>query len=217
MEIIPAIIPKNYNDLKEKIAQVKDFVDHVQIDITDGIFVPSKSWPYNDFIWSSGILLELPFTDSCGFEFDLMIKKPEDNINDWVTEGAKRIIIHIESTTDLPNIISQLKGKVEIGLAFDIETPFGLHAELLSQADFIQLMGIEKIGFQGEPFTEKVFEKIKDLKERKPDVIISVDGGVSLENAKRLAEAGVSRIAIGSAIFESKNIEETIRNFKEIS
>ena len=216
MEIIPAIIPRDYNDLKEKIDQVKDFVDHIQIDITDGIFVHSKSWPYNDFIWSSGILLELPYSDSCDFEFDLMIKKPEDSINDWTTEGAKRVIIHIESTSNMSEIISRLKGKVEIGLAFNIETPFGLYAEFLSQVDFVQLMGIEKIGFQGEPFTEKVFEKIKDLKERKPDVIISVDGGVNFENAKRLAEAGVSRVAVGSAIFESNNIEMEISRFKKI-
>ncbi len=217
LEIIPAIIPKNYDDLREKVSLVKDFVAHIQVDITDGVFVPSKSWPYTDLVWSSGIFLELPCSVFCNFEFDLMVQNPEENIDDFIAEGAKRITLHIESTNNIVELVSRLKGRVEVGLAFNMETPFEPYKFLLSEVDFVQLMGIEKIGFQGEPFSEKVFEKIKDLKKIKSDVIISIDGGVNLENASRLIEVGVSRLVVGSSIFKSENIEETIKKFREIS
>ena len=217
MNISPAIIPKSYEDLRQKISLVKDFSHSVQIDITDGIFVPSTSWPYSDSVWSEGIFLDMPFCNECNFEFDLMIQNPEKTINDWIMEGASRIVIHVESTDNLELLIAELKEKnIGVGLAFNIETPFDLYLPLLDRADFIQLMGIEKIGFQGQTFSEKIFEKIADLRKRKPDVIISVDGGVNLGNAKRLKEAGVSRVVVGSAIFESSDIEEMIESFKRI-
>ncbi|OGD68486.1 hypothetical protein A2996_03645 [Candidatus Campbellbacteria bacterium RIFCSPLOWO2_01_FULL_34_15] len=217
MEVIPAIIPKSYEDLRQKISLVKDFSHFVQIDITDGIFVSSTSWPYSDSVWSEGIFLDMPFCNECNFEFDLMIQDPEKTINDWIMEGASKIVVHVESTDNLELLIAELKEKkIEVGLAFNIETPFDLYSHLLDKADFIQLMGIEKIGFQGQAFSEKIFEKIADLRKRKPDVIMSVDGGVNLENAKRLKEAGVNRVAVGSAVFGSKDIKETIEQFKKI-
>ena len=216
MEIIPAIIPKSYEDLRQKISLVKDFSHFVQIDITDGIFVSSTSWPYSDSVWSEGIFLDMPFCNECNFEFDLMIQNPEKTINDWVQEGAKRIVLHVESSNNLEELVVGLKDKVEVGLAFNINTSFETYVNLFDKINFVQLMGIEKIGYQGQPFSEKIFEKIVDLRKRKPDVIISVDGGVNLENAKRLKDAGVNRVVVGSAIFESGDIKKTIEQFKEI-
>ena len=216
MEIIPAIIPKSYEDLRQKISLVKDFVSSIQVDITDGVFVPSTSWPYLDSVWAEGIFLDMPFCNECNFEFDLMIQNPEKTINDWVQEGAKRIVLHVESSNNLEELVVGLKDKVEVGLAFNINTSFETYVNLFDKINFVQLMGIEKIGYQGQPFSEKIFEKIVDLRKRKPDVIISVDGGVNLENAKRLKDAGVNRVVVGSAIFESGDIKKTIEQFKEI-
>jgi len=77
-------------------------------------------------------------------------------------------------------------------------------------------MGIEHIGFQGEPFNEKVIEQIKNLKEKYPDLIISVDGSVNENTAPLLVEAGATRLIIGSALNESYDVEETIREFEEL-
>ncbi|MCG2694861.1 hypothetical protein L6261_02135 [Candidatus Parcubacteria bacterium] len=218
MKIIPAIIPKSLEDLREKISLVKDQdISFVQVDITDGIFVPSKSWPFNDSTWNSGIHFEIPFCKEINIELDLMVKTPEEKISDWLDMGVKRIIIHVESTEKFDEIIDKLKGKVEIGIAFNIDTPFEPYINLLEKIDFIQLMGIEKIGFQGELFSEKIFDKIKNLRNTKSDVIISVDGGVNLENAPRLIETGVNRLVVGSAIFESGDIKGTTKQFKKLS
>ena len=77
-------------------------------------------------------------------------------------------------------------------------------------------MGIAKIGYQGQPFDSRVVAKIEDLRERYPDVTISVDGGVNFESAPKLIAAGVTRLVSGSTILNSKNIEETIYQLKSL-
>lgn len=216
IDIIPAIIPKSYEDLREKISLVKDFVYSVQVDITDGEFVSSKSWPIVDGLWESGIHLELPFCEEFNIELDLMVKNPENNIQDWLDMKADRIVVHVESTDKIEELVNSLKGKVAVGIAFNIETEITSYSNLLDKVDFVQLMGIEKIGFQGQKFSEKVFDKIKEVREIKNDIIISVDGGVGLENTPRLIEAGVNRLVSGSAIFNSMNIKDTIEKFKNL-
>ena len=77
-------------------------------------------------------------------------------------------------------------------------------------------MGIARIGFQGEPFDERVIEKIKEIKKHYPEMIVSVDGGVSLENAQALIEAGATRLVSGSAIFEDSDISSIIGEFRNL-
>ena len=77
-------------------------------------------------------------------------------------------------------------------------------------------MGIDKIGFQRQEFDENVTENIKKLREKFTDLIISVDGGVSLETGAMLVEAGVSKLVVGSAIFNTEDIIETIEEFKNL-
>lgn len=221
MEIIPAILPKNFNDLIEKLSLVKGIVPLVQIDITDGVFVPSITWPFNQKNEGNFEKIKtqeegIPFWDDFDFELDLMIKNPEENLDDWINTGASRMIIHIESTDKLNEIIEKLNGIVEIGVAINIDTPNEKIYPYLDKIDFVQFMGIEKIGFQGEPFSEKVLGKIKNIREKRPGIVISVDGGVDLKNAEHLKKAGTNRVAVGSSLFKSSDIIETVDKFKEI-
>lgn len=216
MEIVPAIIPKDFEDLRKKLSLVRGLVSCVQIDITDGIFVLSKSWPLSDSVWESGVHLDLPFCDEFEIEFDLMVSGLENNIQDWLQTCANRIVVHAESTNNLEEVISRMKESVKVGIAFNIDTQIELYEHLIERVDFVQFMGIEKIGFQGEPFSPKVIDKIKEFRARYKDVIISVDGGVNLENAPLLIQAGANRLVSGSTILESNNIEETIEKFKKL-
>ena len=218
IEIIPAIIPKDFEDLRKKISLVKGMTRVIQIDVMDGVFVPEKSWPFADPMWSSGVHLELPFCNECDFEFDLMVAKPEYNVQDLLDIGAKRIIIHAGSTNKLGEIINDLKEKkVEIGLAFSLDTDIDDYTEFIGEVGFVQFMGIEKIGFQGQVFSEKVIDKIINFRAKYKDIIVSVDGGVDLENAHKLVSAGANRLVSGSSIFESRNIQETLNKFKKLN
>jgi ribulose-phosphate 3-epimerase len=107
-----------------------------------------------------------------------------------------------------------VRDAVEIGVAINTATPAEKIFPLVNYVDFVQCMGIEKIGFQGQKFDERVLEQIKKLKEKFPDLIISADGGVNLATAPKLARVGANRLAAGSAIFNSTDIRETIRDLE---
>jgi len=198
MEIIPAIMPTSKDDLNEKISQVAGLVDTIQLDLMDGIFVPDKTYIPTKF-------------SASGWELDLMVKNASEKMKEWLVLRPKRIIFHVEAEDNLiiPN-------DIEVGLAISTITPIEKLFPFISQIDFVQCMGIEKIGFQGQSFDEKVFHQISRLRELYPKLIISVDGGVSLDTAPKLIKAGASRLVIGSAIFESQNIPEIIKKFKKL-
>lgn len=220
IEIIPAIMPKSFKDLQEKYFLVKDFADIVQIDVMDGRFTPTKSWPYIDISSQKSsrrpCLRQRQSLRIGKFEVDLMVLEPQNIVEDWIIEGAKRVIIHIESIEDIKKVFLKIPKNIEIGIALNTTTQDEEIYPLIKRINFVQFMGIEKIGFQGQKFDKRVIEKIKDLREKFSKVIISVDGGVNLNTALELIKAGANRIVIGSAIFESKNIKETIEKFKNL-
>ena len=235
IEIIPAILPKDLEDLRDKMAQVSGIAPLVQIDVCDGKFVPSKSWPYvkggmDEF---SRIIAEdegFPFWDSLDLEIDLMVRKPEEVVDGWIRAGAKRLVLHIESAPNILETIEKLREEygtakeesfgLEIGVALDIRTPNEEVFEILDMVDadgdsiidFVQFMGIDNVGFQGQEFNDQVLEKISDLRDLYPNIPISVDGGVSFDNAADLISAGATRLISGSAIFETGDIAEAIHN-----
>lgn len=220
IEIIPAIIPKSIEDLKEKLEKVHKLARFVQIDMVDGKFAPRSSWPYgeeNEKSFQEIVSEEkgLPFWEDFDFEADLMIENPEESIDDFIKAGFARLIVHIESTSNVEKIITNVKESgTSICIAQNIQTPTEELEKWIDKIDGVQLMGISRIGFQGEPFDERVIPKIKYLRERYPNLIISIDGGVNLQTAPRLISAGANRLVAGSAIFGSEDIKRTIKDFQ---
>lgn len=226
VEIIPAILPQNFDEIVEKVSRVKGFAKTVQVDVCDGRFVPSLTWPYRgDDGEFERILREeegMPAWQELDYEFDLMVDEPEDVVEDWVAAGASRVVLHAESKGDVGRAIELLKGRVEVGIALNIDMPasvigdqrFGIKE---GGFQFIQLMGIDRVGFQGQEFDARVIEKIGEVKKSYPDCSVSIDGGVSLDNAKLLIDAGVDRLVVGSAIFNSSDVGDTIKALECIS
>jgi ribulose-phosphate 3-epimerase len=236
IEIIPAIMPDSYDDLSEKASLVLGAVPLAQIDIMDGVFVKSKSWPYRKageieeahFLAMSRQDETLPFFDELDYEIDLMISEPEKHIDEWLPLGASRLIFHIESIKDIEAFFGNdifkegardIGGQrvIEVGLAIDPETPLAAIEPYVSRVDFVQCMGIAKIGYQGEPFDEQVLDHLNALRVTYPNLPLAVDGGVSFETAPLLKAAGATRLVSGSAIFGSENIENTVEEFKSIT
>ena len=231
-EIIPAILTDNFNELREGISRVVNVVTVVQIDMCDGIFVPTLSWPYNEIKADhkenniDSILEEeegLPFWDSLDFEFDLMVSDAHKQFDFFVRLGAKRVVFHIEAEKNINEFNEFLEGidmytreNVEIGVALNTTTPIETIKPIISKVDFIQCMGIEKIGYQGEPFDERVLEQISELRKIYPELIISVDGSVNETTAPLLVKAGANRLVVGSAIMNSYDVRETIKEFENL-
>ncbi len=228
-EIVPAILVKNYEELKNKIALVRGVVPIVQVDICDGVFAPSLTWPFlspqdtdgefkdNDFdAHFRGILNEregLPFWEDVDFELDLMVYGAVENFDTYLRLGARRIIFHLEAMADLEEFRNFLEGidnyirdVVEIGVAIRPSTPSELLDPLVPFIDYVQFMGNDKIGFGGVSLDEQVCDKIKSFRAKYKDIPISVDIGVNNETAPKLVASGATRLSAGSAIFNTDDI-----------
>lgn len=213
IQVVPAIIPVSFEDLKSKLEKVSPFVNKVQVDVMDGKYTPPISWPYN----SSDKDFKFPLNSQISIEVDMMVEKPEDQIDKFLFAGAVSLIIHIESTNKLDEIIKKLhENKIKIGIALRPETPNSELESCVEKIDFVQFMGNQKIGYQGVELDERVLGKIKDLRKQHPGLIIGVDIGVNFKTAPKLISAGANKLVSGSSIFNSEDIGKAIEKLKQI-
>lgn len=216
-------MPKSFADITERVERARTLVEYVQIDICDGEFVETKTWPFFDKDKQSVRELldgeiRLPFSDKVKYEFDLMVRRPEMDLKKYVKLGASRLIIHANSIENKELFLEEVSNLgVEWGIAFLTTDDLDSWREEILKADFVQLMGIENIGYQGQPFDPRVLDQVKRVREIRPDVIISIDGGVSLETARELGLAGATRLVSGSTVFGSNAPEVAIEDLKRIS
>lgn len=233
-DIIPAILVKSFREVKEDLDIVEGRVHTVQIDVCDGGYVPTKTWPYaaagkSDIDFDALVAQEvgMPYWEELDFEFDLMVRNVYEKIPDFIAAGASALIVHRNSVNDeeLEKILADYgKGSdalsdfgIHIGLAYPpdptIVDDVALH---IDHIDFVQVMGIEKVGFQGQPFSEKTIETVRALRERFPELDISVDGGINTDNAKDLIEAGADKLVVGSSIFGEHDSLDALNDFLSI-
>ena len=210
VDVIPAIIAKNFSELEEKIRKVEPYVNWVQLDIMDGVFVPNVTWNNPE---------ELNAGDFSVFlEVQLLLADPSKHIDRWISSGVKRIIIHIESVAENSHITEDLlrhrvvdmaekahEAGVEFGLAINPETPISAIERFIPYCDIVLVMTVSP-GFSGQSFKPEVLPKISGLRERFPNLNISVDGGVNPETGKKCVEAGANILAAGSHIFCAQDI-----------
>lgn len=219
LEIIPALMEEDAEALEDALARVRGVASTVQLDVMDGMFVPNLSFPYV----ARGRMVELealPRWQDFNFEFDLMIKDPARDLGRLLEMGPARVVLHAESGgMDVLKrcIDAARKMDVEVGIAADNSTsPVALEA-FIPEVDFVQVMGIARIGFQGEPFDERALARVRELRERHPDLIISVDGSVNEATALALAKAGASRLVVGSALWQSDDPKALIASLAALS
>ncbi len=208
--IIPAIIPQSFDHLRDAFHVLQGNVEEIQIDIVDGSFVPFTSWPYRG---SGSVMLIREYTDRYQIEVDLMVENPEQALPLYVDAGARKIVVHIESVTDLETIYAHHRAhEYQLGLSIGNDTPLEVLKKELSHADYVQLMGIRNIGTQGQPFDTAVLDRIAELRTSYPDLIISIDGSVNAESLPLLRAAGANRFVAGSAIFSATDPVEAYRS-----
>ena len=206
-EIIPSIIAKSFAGIKQKVSEAEGLVTWMQVDIMDGRFVPTVSWAVAEDLY------ELP--GKTKIEAHLMVEQPEDILPEWL-KYADRILVHYESTSILPAIAESFTGHlVELGVVLNIDTPLNVLTTLPDNVKLVQLMSIGKVGYQGEMLDERIFDRIKTLRKMLPDVKISIDGGVTLENARALVEAGADNLIVGSAIWKAENVSAAIKELQD--
>jgi ribulose-phosphate 3-epimerase len=212
MEIIPAIIPKDLEEIKAKIKLVEPYAKAVQVDVSDGKFTTMKTWNAPGQLKDIQTPLEI--------EAHLMISEPEKGIEEWLASGVKRILIHYESTGNLPAVLDKIQAAgLEAGIVLKLQTPIdvldNIEISKYRNISVIQLMGISEIGYYGHPFSERVLPKIFSLRSKFPNFKIAVDGGINKETAKKAADSGADILVSGSAVFGAENPEKAIFEIKE--
>src|SRR3989344_6778540 len=207
IEVIASVLPfKTFEELKNKIGSLRGVVTTIQIDLCDGVFVPSQTWPYTsggaadyDFQKIMNEEQGLPFWDEVDFELDLMVADAVEKFDIYMKLGAKRMIFHLEAMENLEDFHNFLEGidlyirdNFQFGIAFKPSMPLENVFPFIQHVDFVQCMGNDKIGFGGVTLDEKVYGRIKLLREKYPDLPIEIDIGITEETAPLLVRAGAT-------------------------
>lgn len=210
LEVIPTVLTNDPQELKQLINQAEEVVDRVQVDIIDGQFADNKTVDPSVF--------EMVETN-LKLDFHLMTKEPADWVERTVRAMADRVIGQIEMMQSQAEFVERvIEKEVGVGLGIDLRTPVSnLDPEVLVKLDVILLMSVPA-GFGGQKFDEKVIEKIELLekarKKEKLNFKICIDGGVTLEVIKSLADAGADEVSIGRRLYKG-DLEKNIQKFKQ--
>ena len=200
--IIPAIIPRSLSHLEESLNKFA-FAKDVQIDVVDGKFDDDLSWPYEP----KGVIRDATsLIKSHDVQVDLMIMGQVKDGREWLLSGAKSLVFHLEGVDD-PSAAILLRKDFDFKLGFAISNDTALERlyPWIDKIDFVQLMGIKSIGAQGQPFDDRVIERIITLRHLYPKLTINADGGVSEETIKSLADAGVTDFIVGSTLVKAED------------
>ena len=212
-KVIPAIIPESFSDVQSKAEQVVNFVDRVQVDVADGMFAPVTTWPLNEegYLENPDINTTFPYLDQLQYEIHLMTQDPEEYIQEWIRLGVTSLIFH-SSMLEAPHQLKRYlkEQNIEFGIAITPTEYDDVSTELLKLADFVQVMGSDRIGYHGVELQERALAIIEHLSHHL-NCDIAVDIGVNLETAPILKKAGADRLVSGSAIFGARDIEQAIR------
>lgn len=211
MQIIPAIYEEKDKEVFEKLDQLKDVANTVQIDVCDGKFCEGKTFKLEK-------LNDYPFRENFVWEVHLMVENPISFLEECAKAGVLRVFGQIEKMEDPVLFLEKAHDLgFEAGLAFDIDTP--LSGDLPLALDSILLMG-RKAGKNSNELSEELWGKInqaKDLQEKLGvPFTIAVDGGVEEKHIESLKEAGVDVVYSTHLIFEG-NVAENYKRLMEIS
>jgi ribulose-phosphate 3-epimerase len=220
IEIIPAIIPQDFDLLKERLDKVVGLVKRVQVDIVDGKYAPTVTWPMLDEQKDHLMNMvrneqKLPHADDFLLEIDMLVLHPIEYISDLLSIGAKSFVVHIDSTDHVEQCLKSVRDAgCEAGLGLRPSVELSKLDPYLPMADFVQFMGNDQVGYNGVGLDSKVLDKIKQFHLAHPSIPIQIDIGVNLETVHSLKLVGVTRFISGSAIFNSADIKKTIHELQ---
>ncbi len=205
VEVIPAILVKNREELIAQIEKVKPSVTAVHVDIMDNVFVPNKT------VGLEG-LTDLP--SGISYEFHWMVKDPEN----WILKvpGKHMHLVHVEAISDWNKIKKACAPDGKIGLAINPPTPLEKLYPYINDKEVKKVLFMTvNPGFCGQKYIPEVESKVHALRAKFPELEIEVDGGINPETSERASEAGANILAASSAIFKAKNIPEAVQTIYE--
>jgi len=214
MLIAPSILAADFANLQKDIRMINQSqADWIHMDIMDGVFVPNISF-------GIPVCRAVAKVAKKPLDVHLMIIKPENYLAEFKECGADTITVHYEACNHLHRVVHQIKELgCKAGVALNPHTNLSGLSYLIRELDLVLIMSVNP-GFGGQSFIETTYPKVKALrdmiKRTGSQARIEVDGGVNLDNAGMLAEAGVDVLVAGNTVFKSPNPSEVISSLKNV-
>ena len=206
LKVAPSILSADFAHLADEIKHVTDAgMDHIHIEVSDGVFVPDS-----DITIGAPVVKSLRKITSAILGVHLMTIDPGRKIESFATAGADLITFHVEATTQVQTVIHKIKGAgCRAGIALNPATPLCAIEEVLNDVDVVHLMTAIP-GAAGHLFLTHSLDKIRRLRqiirEKNYKCLIEVDGGITIETAKSVRQAGANILVAGTAIYDSTDV-----------
>ncbi len=215
VKIAPSLLAADFGNLQKDIEMVNlsEAAWH-HLDIMDGLFVPNISY-------GMPVVKTIAKFAKKPLDAHLMIVDPDRYIQTFADLGVYMLTVHYEACTHLHRTIQAIKSSgMKAGVALNPHTNVELLKNIIGDLDLVLIMSVNP-GFGGQSFIPNTYDKIRTLKqlikEHKATALIEVDGGVSMENAAKLMNAGADVLVAGSAVFKSKNPSGTIAELARVT
>ncbi len=212
--LAPSLLSADFSKLEEQVALIERAgAQVIHVDVMDGHFVPNISF-------GAAVMKSLLGKTKLPFDVHLMIENPDQYLEDFATENTEYITVHAEACTHLHRTVQHIKSLgIKAGVSLNPATPVSVLEAIFEELDLVLVMSVNP-GFGGQSFIPSALDKIKALHElkaqRNPNLVIEVDGGITLENIKSVTEAGVELVVAGSTVFCAPNIETRVKEMLEL-